>query len=198
MILYVCAMEEEARLIKEQLSQDEVLIVTGVGKVNAARGLTEAIKTYEIELIVNLGFAGANDNFEVFDIVMIDDARYHDVDLTMFNYEKGQIPGYPVSYKPEEIYIKKIKNLIQTVKQGRLMTGDYFMTADNHQACIYDMEGAALYQVAHYYHIPLISLKVVSDVVGSTHHLKNYQKFEAYEGAKALYNVYKALKGGLI
>lgn len=197
MILYVCAMEDEARFIKNELSQHEMLIITGVGKVNAARALTEALVKYPIDIIINLGFAGASGDYDVCDVVLIEEARYHDVDLTMFNYEKGQIPGYPASYTSDKHLISIVKKKLQTLKLGVLMTGDYFMTSHYDQSLIYDMEGASLFHVAHYYQKPMLSLKVISDIVGSKDHLKAYKAFEAQEGANAILNIYKALKGGL-
>ena len=191
-------MEDEARLIKSELDQDEMLLVTGVGKVNAARALTEALVKYPIDVIINLGFAGASGQYDVFDVVLIEEARYHDVDLTMFNYEKGQIPGYPTTFKSDKHLISVLKKKLQTLKFGVLMTGDYFMTSHHDQSLIYDMEGASLFHVAYYYQKPMLSLKVVSDIVGSKDHLNAYKTFEANEGAKAILNIYKGLKGGLI
>jgi adenosylhomocysteine nucleosidase len=33
--------------------------------------------------------------FEVGDVVVVKEVSYHDFNLTMFGYEKGQVPGLP-------------------------------------------------------------------------------------------------------
>jgi adenosylhomocysteine nucleosidase len=46
------------------------------------------------------------------------------------------------------------------------------------------MEGAALYHVAYKHQVPIISIKVVSDVLGSDQHIKKFVDFSNEEGTK--------------
>lgn len=196
MILVVAAMQEEIKEIAKSILPNNHLIVTGVGKVNAAMKLTEALQKEEIEVILNVGFAGASEDYHVGDLVIVSKTRYHDFNLTMFGYEEGQVPGYPTYFVPDSNWMKNIKNKYSTLKEGELLTGDFFMSGHVSQNKLFDMEGASLFQVAHHYQVPIVSIKVVSDIVTMDKHIENYQKFEAEEGAKRLYDVYNCLFGG--
>jgi adenosylhomocysteine nucleosidase len=67
------------------------------------------------------------------------------------------------------------------------------MTREYEQPIVVDMEGAALYQVAYFYKIPILSIKVVSDIIGMKDHLVHYKKFEQDQGAIALRIIYQTL-----
>jgi adenosylhomocysteine nucleosidase len=193
MILVVAAMQEEVKDIINYPYESVKVILTGVGKVNAARALTEAILKYDVDMIYNLGFAGATKPFQVGDVVVIDHATYHDFDLSMFGYDKGQVPHFPTQMNSNITMLEKLINQINHIKRGHLMTGDYFMTSKHDQPIIVDMEGAALYQVAYYYQVPILSIKVISDIIGMKDHLDHYKKFEQNQGALALRLVYQTL-----
>ncbi len=191
MIVIIGAMPEELKEI--ELKDDVILVETGIGKVNAAMKLTEAINKYEVTEIYNFGLAGASSHYEVGDIVLIKDAMYHDFDLTFFGYEKGQVPNCPVAFQSDKDLVDKVKKVLPYVKESTLFTGDYFMTEAVSVPYICDMEGTALYQVAHHYQIPLVSVKVVSDIVGMDEHYDNYKKFETSEGATLINDIYQKI-----
>jgi adenosylhomocysteine nucleosidase len=194
MMLFVAAMASEVSAILQEHPSDHSLLITGVGKVNAAAKLSAYLSTHDVSQIVNLGFAGATEPFKVGDLVIILDAKYHDFDLSMFGYEKGQVPGMPVSFLSNQLLKEKISSRLNHAKFGHLLTGDIFMTEQKKGSYLVDMEGAALYHVAHLHHLPIISIKVVSDVIGSINHLEQYQKFEAQEGANVLLHVYQSIR----
>ncbi len=191
MILVVGAMHEELSQIKPL--DHTIVIETGIGKVNAAMKLTEAIKTHDIKAIYNFGFAGASKHYEVGDVILITEAMYHDFDLTFFGYEKGQVPNNPTKFKSDEKLIKDVIKVVPDVKTGTLFTGDYFMTESVDIPYIVDMEGTALYQVAHHFNIPIVSVKLVSDIVGMDDHYKSYKKFEQTHGAALINDIYHKL-----
>ncbi|MBU1140893.1 MAG: 5'-methylthioadenosine/S-adenosylhomocysteine nucleosidase [Firmicutes bacterium] len=186
MILVVAAMQEEIKLIKQHIMKDIKILLTGVGKVNAAMVLADFLAKNEVDAIYNLGFAGATQPFDVGDLVMVTEASYHDFDLSIFGFNKGQVPGFPTNFTSDMNLIKKIDQLLPNIKTGHLYTGDYFMTENLDDACLLDMEGTALYQVAYHNHIPIISIKVVSDVMGMDQHYQSYKKFESNLGANLL------------
>ncbi len=198
MILVVAAMNEEVKAIKDYHIENVELLLTGIGKVNAAAKLSGFLATHSVEAIYNIGFAGASNAYEVGDLIMIEQATYHDFDLTFFGYEKGQVPGLPAYFKSDINLMHQFKKLFQEVKTGNLFTGDYFMTEKKDHPFVVDMEGTALYQVAYQHQVPIISLKVVSDVLGMDHHHESYKKFESDEGSKRLKEVYLKLFGGKI
>lgn len=184
MTLIVAAMKEEIANIK-----DHDVLLTGIGKVNAASKLTEAIIKHDIKAIYNVGFAGASHHYHVGDVIVVKKAMYHDVDVTLFGYEKGQIPHFPASFASDkDLFNQATKSLIKA-KIGDLYTGDYFMTEAVDIPYVVDMEGAALYHVAYMYDIPIVSIKVISDIVGMDDHYENYKAFEKDKGAKDIAKV---------
>jgi adenosylhomocysteine nucleosidase len=196
MILVVAAMQEETKYIMHQDLSGVALLITGIGKVNAASKLSGYLATHDVEAIVNLGFAGASAPYHIRDLVIVKEATYHDFDLTFFGYEKGQVPGMPARYPSDAHLLDTYQKLLTNAKEGRLYTGDYFMTEQKADAFLVDMEGAALYQVAYQYQVPIISIKVISDLLGMEQHHDHYKKFESNEGAQALLEIFQCLFGG--
>jgi len=193
MKLVVCAMETEAKYIINNQKDDVKVIVTGIGKVNAATKLTQFIEQNKVDVIYNIGFAGASHHFNVFDIVIINEAMYHDFDLSLFGYVKGQVPGFPKSFISNKKLLETTNGLFPNSKTSSLFTGDYFMTEKKDTDFVCDMEGAALYQVASIYKIPILSIKVISDIIGENNHFDNYKKFEENDGAVQISNIFNKL-----
>lgn len=194
MILFVGAMKEELSEVKE--NGQAVVIQTGIGKVNAAMKLTEAIHKYDVTKIYNVGFAGGSHHFQIGQMVLIDQVKYHDFDLTFFGYEEGQVPGCPTVFKSDKQLVSDLVQKYPDIKRATLFTGDYFMTESVDIPYVADMEGAALYQVAHHYQIPIISIKIISDIVGMDDHYEAYKKFESHEGSMLIAKIYQQLFKG--
>ena len=58
-----------------------VIVVSGIGKVNAALCVAELINTFKPDMIVNIGISGGLDsNLEIGDFVVGDEIVYHDFD----------------------------------------------------------------------------------------------------------------------
>ncbi len=184
MKLIVAAMPEEVKDIK-----GHDVLVTGIGKVNAAHYLTEAILKNEVKAIYNVGFAGASHHYEVGDVVIIKSAKYHDFDLTFFGYEKGQVPHMPVAFKSNDKLFKEATSKFKNAKQSNLYTGDYFMTEHVDLPYVVDMEGTSLYQVAYIKKIPIISIKIISDIIGMEDHYENYKSFEKGKGSALIASI---------
>jgi adenosylhomocysteine nucleosidase len=155
-----------------------MIITTGVGKVNAAFGLTSVLSSYEVDYIINVGLVGGFKPLNPGDMVFVKEALYHDFDLSIFGYDKGQVPHMPTAYLPN----LKIQNNIQSklqLPEVRLYTGDTFLTQVIEPNTICDMEGAAYFQVAHLLNVPMVSVKIISDIVGEPSQLEDYSTFEA-------------------
>jgi adenosylhomocysteine nucleosidase len=194
MILFVAAMQEEISEISKDLDPNVDVLLTGIGKVNAAMILQQYLSTHKVDKIINIGFAGGNNAYNVNDIVIIDEASYHDFDLSLFGYKKGQVPGYPESFHSDKNLEKYMISKLINAKKGHLFTGDYFMTKPVEYPAVFDMEGASLYHVAYQNHIPIISIKIISDVVGMEDHYQSYKTFEQTVGAHILFDIYKKIK----
>jgi adenosylhomocysteine nucleosidase len=156
--------------------------------------LTEFLSNHNVDHIVNIGFAGGNIAYEVNDIVIVEKATYHDFDLSLFGYKKGQVPGYPETFMSSTYLLDKVKSALPEAKTGHLFTGDYFMTDKVDEPSVFDMEGTSLYQVAWHFKIPMISVKLISDVLGMDDHYNSYKTFEQTKGAKMLHDIYKKIK----
>lgn len=206
MMLIVAAMLDEVKAIIKDARQEEGLyildepdtrlLLTGVGKVNAAAKLSSVLARSTVDVILNLGFAGATPPYESGDVVLVKQATYHDFDLSLFGYQKGQVPGCPDFYASDETWSLRALKKIPNLKTGTLYTGDVFMTTTRDEACLVDMEGTSLFQTAYLFKVPMMAIKVVSDIIGITDHLKHYQIFAAKDGAKALQKVYDHLCKG--
>jgi adenosylhomocysteine nucleosidase len=192
MILVVCAMQIEGKHFLDIKDSNIQTILTGIGKVNAATRLTQFIENNQVDVIYNLGFAGASHHFNVGDVILVEEAKYHDFDLSLFGYSIGEVPGLPKTFKTDSLLFEETKKMIDS-KASILYTGDYFMTESTSDRFICDMEGAALYHVSHLYNIPIIGIKIVSDILGTKNHLETYEKFDAEEGSKMLFNIYQNL-----
>ena len=195
----VIAMKEESQSLGEfnkginVLDSKNILIITGIGKVNAAIEMTKAIMNYQISEVINIGFAGSIKEHHVYDAVLVNRAIQHDVDLTAFGYEKYQLPEMPTEYRSDEQLLKKMSNLF-SFKHDLLYSGDRFITRINHEDGLYDMEGAALYQVCYISEVPIISIKIVSDIIGDSSN--DFGSFNIIKGSRIISDILKKIIGG--
>ncbi|GAA5138144.1 5'-methylthioadenosine/S-adenosylhomocysteine nucleosidase [Thalassotalea piscium] len=175
-----------------QLDGVEVVIVqSGIGKVAAALATAILLDRYTPDYIVNTGSAGGfEQSLKVGDIVISTEVRYHDVDVTAFGYEIGQLPGNPPAYIPHQTLVDaavanaKTLNNIQTLT-GLITTGDTFMTKDDDIAkarenfpamAAVEMEGAAIAHTCHQFGVPFVVIRSMSDIAGK----ESPVSFEAY------------------
>ena len=178
-------------LFRYQYHTKEILLtITGVGKVAAAHQLTKILATNPIKKIYNIGLAGATPPYHQGDVVAIASAGYHDFDLTMFGYKKGQVPGQPHPFLSDVALLEQASNRLN-IKKVQLYTGDYFMTETLPGIYAVDMEGAALYHTALLENTPIVAIKVISDVLGMDQHVASYQRFEEKQGAERLRTIFQ-------
>ncbi len=204
------AMDEEVELLKASLEGREdheyagyhlfsgrmhgkevVVLKSGIGKVNAAIGTTLLLREFKPDCVINTGSAGGFDpELNVGDIVISEDVRHHDVDVTIFGYEPGQVPGLPASFKPEpfladvaERCISRMEGM-KTVK-GQIATGDAFMNDPERvartrevfpQMQAVEMEAAAIAQTCHQFGTPFIVIRALSDIAGKESNL-SFEEF---------------------
>jgi adenosylhomocysteine nucleosidase len=193
-VVYVFAMHDERKYVtnnEQACVQDgkDYYLKTGIGKVNAASALTKFLEHHDVDAIINIGFAGSVTHHQVMDMIVIDEAYFHDVDATLFGYLKYQVPGMPKSYKSDPGLLNKTIQL-DNIKMSTLYTGDQFITESMPFEGVVDMEGAAFYQVAYLYNKPIISIKLISDVIGQ----HSYQAFDLDKGSQAIAKMVLKLK----
>lgn len=190
------AMEEEVRLLNEKLSDvekwtegiaqfskgcyadHEVYVVqSGIGKVSAAVTATLLIK-HGVDILINTGSAGGlGQGLQIGDVVVADSLAYHDVDVTAFDYEMGQMAGgmprfYDCDTKLVQLASQVAENEKLTVHHGLIVSGDQFIhSADQIQRIktLYpevmanEMESTAIAQVAYQFDVPFVIIRAISD-----------------------------------
>jgi len=229
------AMEPEVAILKAKLTNSEtthhagytfyqgqidnndvVIVQSGIGKVAAALATAILIDKFQPDYVVNTGSAGGFDpSLKVGDIVVSSEVRYHDVDVTAFGYEIGQLPANPAAYIPHaslvdaakvgiEALTTKDDSNIQTMV-GLITTGDTFMTKEDDIAkaranfptmAAVEMEGAAIAHTCHQFNVPFVIIRSLSDIAGkaSPTSFDEYLETASVNSSQLVINMLNALK----
>ena len=126
-------------LLKAKLGTHEVVLVkSGIGKVNAAMATTLLLQTFKPDVVLNTGSAGGFlETLEVGTVVISDEVRHHDVDVTVFDYEHGQVPGQPAAFKADPKLVELAVTAVEEIGEhahstGLIASGDTFMSDPVH------------------------------------------------------------------
>ncbi|QLB20760.1 5'-methylthioadenosine/S-adenosylhomocysteine nucleosidase [Vespertiliibacter pulmonis] len=161
------------------------LLQSGIGKVAAAVGTTLLLQLAKPNIVINTGSAGGLDaSLEVGDIVISTEVRHHDVDVTAFGYEKGQLPANPPAFLPDEqlveVALKESQKMGLNAVSGLICSGDLFVNgaemigkirSDFPNVVAVEMEAAAIAQVCHAFGVPFVVIRAISDVADKVSHL---------------------------
>ncbi len=192
----IAAMEEELKLLVENLedkSQETVLsnvyysgrygehelvlVQSGVGKVMSAMSVAILVESFKVDAIINTGSAGAvATGLNVGDVVVADTLVYHDVDLTAFGYDYGQMSMQPLYFHSDKTFVSTFEAVLSKEemisKVGLIATGDSFITGQEKidvikghfpQVLAVEMEGAAIAQAAQATGKPFVVVRAMSD-----------------------------------
>ena len=163
---FIIAMECEAEQVRPSMKDGDMLIVAGVGKVNAAAATQKAIDAGADE-IVNCGVSGGLDPaMEVCDVYEVSQAVEYDFDLRILNgtrlgtHNERTTPYFDC--KTTGKYPPRI------IASGDRFTNNESDTLDplSLGATLKDMEGAAIAHVCETNGVPCRILKCISDVHG--------------------------------
>ncbi|RTR35362.1 5'-methylthioadenosine/S-adenosylhomocysteine nucleosidase [Robertmurraya yapensis] len=223
-IAIIGAMEEEVTLLREKIENkkvetiagceftlgnmdgaDVILLRSGIGKVNAAMSTSILLEKYKPDFVVNTGSAGGfHPDLNVGDVVISSEVRHHDVDVTAFGYEYGQVPQLPPAFIANEELVQIAEEAaseidsIQVVK-GLIATGDSFMNDPKRVEAIQDkfidlqaveMEAAAIAQVSHQFGTPFVIIRSLSDIAGKESNVS----FEQFLDKAALHSATLVMK----
>ncbi len=180
----------------KMLGKEVVLMQSGIGKVNAAMSTTILFEHYDIDLVINIGTAGGvKDDCEVLDIVLSEKVCYHDVDVTAFRYQYGQVPDCPLYFESDKSLLSLAEKILSeeniSYHKGLIVSGDSFIHEEkqlerikqNFQSVTaLEMEAAAIAQVCYLYQKPFLVLRSLSDIAGKASHIS----FDAYLKQSAL------------
>jgi len=225
------AMEPEVAILKDKLvnceisthagyvfyqgkldDNDVVIVQSGIGKVAAALATAILIDKFKPDYVVNTGSAGGFDaKLKVGDVVVSSEVRYHDVDVTAFGYEIGQLPANPPAYIPHATLVDAAKQGIEQLDNiqamvGLITTGDTFMTKDDDIAkaranfptmAAVEMEGAAIAHTCHQFNVPFVIIRSLSDIAGkeSPTSFDEYLETASINSSQLVINMLNALKG---
>jgi adenosylhomocysteine nucleosidase len=157
--------------IGEYNGHQVMLTESGIGKVAAGMATALLIARFAPDLVVNTGSAGAlHPELEIGDTVIGTRVAYHDVDVTVFGYDKGQLPGQPLYFEANPEVVADFEKLA-AVKEGLIVAGDQFVQdkqrvqilQDFPDALAVEMESPAVAQVATKMGVPFIVFRAISD-----------------------------------
>lgn len=177
---------------------DVVVVRSGIGKVNAALCVQILADVFQVTHIVNTGVAGSlNASLNIGDILVSRDALHHDMNVTIFGYQPGEVPqmGFR-EFKANETMIDaavascKKENPDINVMIGRVVSGDQFISSrdikkhliDAFQGDCAEMEGASIAHGAYLNNIPFVIIRAISDKADDSAEM-DYPSFEK-EAAK--------------
>lgn len=152
-----------------------VLVVSGIGMVNAADAAAGALHRYGPEgvILVSAGSAGGlAADARVGDVVVGASVVNVDADARAFGYELGQVPGMPATYESDPALVAALAGGDQGVHEAAMGSGEKFVTAAlAHElrgafpaVWSVDMETAAIAQVAHNHGVRFAACRAISDL----------------------------------
>ncbi len=207
-IAIIAAMDEELELLLAEIENrkdfkfnnheyhtgklqgvDVIMTKSGIGKVNAAATTAILIHEFSPNLIINTGSAGGlRNDLQIGDVVISKRVAHHDVDVTAFGYEVGQVPDLPTYFAAKDKVVSKILRLNSDIKLGTMLSGDKFLQDGEvfkkllelfPDAISIDMEAAAIAQVAHMNNTCFVVIRAISDLVFSKDNHVDFDEFLA-------------------
>ncbi len=207
------AMELEVKELKEAMAVSEitkkanmeffegtlnnvpvVIVQSGIGKVNAALCTQILADLFQVTHIINTGVAGSlNAALDIGDILISRDALHHDMDVTIFGYQLGEVPQMGRREFPADERLAKLaKEACEKVNPdihailGRVVSGDQFISGNEikekliqeYQGDCAEMEGASIAHGAYLNNIPFVIIRAISDKADNSAEM-DYPAFEA-------------------
>ena len=144
-------------------SLGDQLLVTGVGKINAAYHLTKKLTEMRLagkspKYVINMGSSGSK-HFKKGALVYCNQFIQHDMDVSAFTKnQKCQTPG-------DTEVILEHKNLLSDLPKAICGTGDCFVTTQtiDSRVQVVEMEAYALARVCKQESIDFIAIKYITD-----------------------------------
>lgn len=225
-IAIIAAMQEEMNILQNHLQNIKILSIanynilegtinncpvvllkSGIGKVSAALGTALVLSHTKPDYVINTGSAGAiQKNLNIGDIVISTQVKHHDVDVTAFGYEKGQLPIQPVTFNTDNKLISVASKAVDNCKLnsilGLICSGDQFLSekeqVENLQknfadVIAVDMEAAAIAQVCYAFKMPFISVRCISDLSDSAESFKEFLYLASRNSSSIVLDMIKQL-----
>ncbi len=147
-----------------------LLIISGIGKVNASLSTQLLIDKYSPEYILNFGTCGGmNNSVEILKYYVVEQALQFDFDLR-------ELDGVPLGYIQDydRVFFPCDTKNLDFLPKSKLASADRFtnnindINAINQSgASLRDMEGGAIAQVCLSNNTPLVMIKGITDIFGA-------------------------------
>ena len=190
---------------------DVVVVQCGVGKVNAAMCAQILCSVYGVTHLVNTGIAGSLcAELDIADLVVSRDAMYHDMDVQVFGYPIGQVPGMDVvAFPADKALMDYAFAAAEAVnpghtRTGRVASGDQFVSGREQKeqiiaatgASCTEMEGAAIAHTAYRNGVPFVILRAISDKADDSAQMDypTFERIAAHRCAEVTKNLARKLK----
>ncbi|AKU79536.1 5'-methylthioadenosine/S-adenosylhomocysteine nucleosidase [Spiroplasma turonicum] len=185
---FIFAMYEEAKTTIKNLNfqllekepfeiykkNDYYIVISKIGLINAATCFSYINTKYNFDYYINIGTAcGVDKTTSIFEFFFIKKAFLGNVDATGFGYKFGQVPQMPEHYSSVNLLDKSLFNY----KEVDICSSDIFINSNekvnnvvykiDKTIKLVDMESAALFQSAYLMQKNILSIKIISDIVGS-------------------------------
>lgn len=170
-----------------------VIVRSGIGKVNAALCVQILVDVFGITHVINTGVAGSlNAKLDIGDILISKDAIHHDMDVTIFGYQLGEVPQMGCREFPaDENMMALAKASCEKVNPdihaiiGRVVSGDQFISSKEvkdklittFEGDCAEMEGASIAHGAYLNNIPFVIIRAISDKADDSAEM-DYPTFE--------------------
>jgi adenosylhomocysteine nucleosidase len=183
-------------------SEQVVLVVSGVGKVAAAMAAQFVCDAHRPQALISVGLAGGvGEEGERGRLIVATAAVQHDFDARPLTPKKGVIPGLNVTtLESDRVVAERLRTAALTVVEraqivvsGVVLTGDQIVTsrevrdrllADFPDGVCFDMETAAVAQVATQNQVPWGALRITSDSADERFNLHEVLGFGADSAAE--------------
>ena len=147
--MIVAALQEETKKLPR------VILHTGVGKINAAASLTEAILKDKPDIVINYGTAGkSSDRVEVGKLYRVDQIIQRDMDASPLGFRKVSNTIW---------YEKNCANDEHKKSYCMCYWYSFWTGGDEGKHDVVDMEAYALAAVCVKHDIPFVCYKYISD-----------------------------------
>jgi adenosylhomocysteine nucleosidase len=174
-----------------------VLVLTGVGKVAAALAAQFVCDAYHPRGAISFGLAGAaQSGGPPGQVIVASGALQHDMDARPLTSARGTVPSFGAAIFPADPTLsRKLRQAAQDVVKdpsriisGLVLTGDQIITSREVRDGVlrnfpegrcFDMETAAVAQVANQNGIPWAAVRMTSDAADETFNLDEVLSFGA-------------------
>ena len=170
-----------------------VIVKCGIGKVNAGMCVQILADLFDVTHVINTGVAGSlNADLDIGDILVSTDAIYHDMDVTIFGYAPGQVPGtqtasFTADSHMAALAMESCKAVCPdiTCRSGRVVTGDQFISSKEVKERLIhvfggycaEMEGGAIAHASTLNNLPFVIIRAISDKADDSAEM-DYPTFE--------------------